>query len=198
VPEEVPVIAAGIMASHGQLDPWLAFLACLIGALLGDCLMYWIGRSFGRGVLREHRYWARVVKPEREAHMEQLISRHGMKVLFFARFLVGLRTPVYLTAGILRLRFRRFLLMDLFCASVVIGLFFALSYFYGQAITHWIRRAEIAATVVVVFAVVAAATFLWRCRRRRLVLAVESVEVMENPSNTVRGKGEFFRVEKVA
>ena len=54
IPEEVPVIAAGVLSSHGALDPWLAFFSCLIGALGGDCVMYWIGRHFGSNVVREH------------------------------------------------------------------------------------------------------------------------------------------------
>ena len=45
VPEEVPVVVAGVLASHGQLKPWLAFVACLVGILGGDCAIYGIGRS---------------------------------------------------------------------------------------------------------------------------------------------------------
>lgn len=167
VPEEVPVITAGIMASHGQLDPWMAFAACLIGALLGDCVMYLVGYSFGHSVLRAKGRWAYFVKPEREAQIEELISRHGLKVLLAARFLVGLRSPVYLTAGILKVRFRRFFLIDLFCATAVIGTFFLLSFHYGQTLTGWIRRAEIVATFVVVLALAGAAVVSWRWRRRR-------------------------------
>jgi membrane protein DedA with SNARE-associated domain len=179
VPEEVPIITAGIMAGHGQLNPWLAFVACLLGALTGDCLMYYIGYHFGRSVVREHRYWARLVTPQREAQMEEMISRHGLKALFLARFLVGLRSPVYLAAGILRVPFRRFFLFDLFCATAVIGTFFTLSYYYGQTITHWIRRAEIAITVAVVLAVVTLGVYLWRVHRRRAARASPQSERAE-------------------
>ncbi len=165
VPEEVPVITAGIMASHGQLDPWLAFAACLVGALAGDSLMYLIGYCFGRGVLEGNRHWVCLVSPEREARVERLIAQHDLKVLFLARFLVGLRSPVYLAAGILRLRFRRFFLMDVFCAGSVIGVFFLLSYLHGQTIVKWVRHAEIAATATVLLALGAAAFVWWRWRR---------------------------------
>lgn len=175
VPEEVPVVTAGVMASLGQLNPGLAFLTCLVGALLGDCLMYAIGYYFGRPVLREHRYWARLVTPKREAQMEEMISRHGLKALFLARFLVGVRSPVYLAAGILKLPFRRFFLCDLFCATAVIGTCFLLSYHYGQAIADKIRRVEIIATVVVVLIVVAVGIYLWRLHRRRMARATHPV-----------------------
>lgn len=166
IPEEVFIIAAGVASSYGKLDPWLAVSACLFGALAGDCIMYWIGYHFGRSVVREHPWWARFVKPEREAQMERMIDKHGLKVFFLARFLVGLRSPVYLTAGILRVPFRRFLLIDLFCATVVIGLFFSLSYAYGEAIAGWIHGAEYGLWAIVVLAAAAASIYYWRKRRR--------------------------------
>jgi len=168
IPEEVPIIAAGILASHGQLNPHWAMAACLVGALAGDCVMYWIGYHFGRSVLREHPYWARFVKPEREVQIEQMIKKHGLKVFFLARFLVGLRSPVYLSAGILRVPFRRFLLIDLVCATTVIGLFFMLSYRYGRAITGWIRGAEYGLWGVVVLVLLGVGVFYWRRHRRNL------------------------------
>jgi membrane protein DedA with SNARE-associated domain len=134
--------------------------------------MYAIGRQFGHRVLREHSLWARLVKPHREAQMQRMIQRHGLKVLLLARFLVGLRSPVFLSAGILRLPLRRFLLIDVFCASAVIGLFFGLSYAYGETIANWIRDAEVVLTIVVVFLAIAAAVYFWR--RRRLTTPVES------------------------
>ena len=167
IPEEVPIIAAGILSSHGRLDPYWAMAACLFGALAGDCVMYWIGFHFGRSVVREHPRWAHFVKPEREAQIEKMIEKHGLKVFFLARFLVGLRSPVYLCAGILRVPFRRFLLIDLFCATTVIGVFFVLSYRYGTVITRWIRDAEVGLTLVVVLAVLGVGFYCWRRHRRK-------------------------------
>lgn len=162
VPEEVAIIAAGVMASHRQMDPTLAWGSCMLGVLLGDLIVYAIGRHFGRAVVREHRLWARIVNAEREAQIERMIERHGLKVFFLARFLVGLRSPVYLTAGILRMPVRRFVLIDLFCATIVVGLFFLLSFHFGQTILLWIRRAEILITIIAVLAVLAIGLFVWR------------------------------------
>jgi membrane protein DedA with SNARE-associated domain len=183
IPEEVPVVAAGILSAHGQLHPWLALACCLFGALAGDGVMYWIGYHFGRNVLREHRWWGRFLKPQREAQIEQMIEQHGLKVFFLARFLVGLRSPVYLSAGILRVPFRRFLLIDLFCATTVIGTFFLLSYRYGTAIVRWIRGAEIWLSVTMVLVALAIGIYYWRRRnrRRRLAEAAESEPSESDP-----------------
>ena len=48
VPEELPVFVAGVLSRHGTLQWGLAYASCLIGALCGDCVMYGIGRYFGR------------------------------------------------------------------------------------------------------------------------------------------------------
>ncbi len=195
IPEEVPIIAAGVLSAHGQLVWWLALPSCLFGALVGDCLMYWIGFHFGRSVLREHPYWAHFVKPEREAQIERMLHTHGLKVFFLARFLVGLRSPVYLSAGIMRVPFRRFFLIDLVCATSVISVFFGLSYYFGPLITAWIQRAEIVFTVVVVLALVSAGVYFWRRHRRHLAaVEAEKVESIEQKPDVPEEEAE--EVEK--
>ena len=177
IPEEVPVITAGVLSSTGQLDPVLAFFACLIGALAGDCVMYWIGYHFGRSFLRERHWWARVVNPKREAMIERQIEAHGFKVFFLARFMVGLRSPVYFSAGILHMSFRRFLLIDLFAATAVIGTFFGLSYLFGEPITRWVRGLEIGLTAVAVLVVGGLVLFFWIKHRRKVKKARETAVV---------------------
>lgn len=173
IPEEVIVIIAGVAAYHGTLNPWLALTACMVGALLGDCVMYSIGYHFGRNVLQEHPWFARFLTPAREKQIEQMIARHGAKVFLFARFLVGLRSPVFLTAGILRVPLRWFILVDTVCATLVIGTFFGLSYLFAEQIQdwwQWIRQAEITLTVAVVAAVSLTVAYLlyrrWQRRQR--------------------------------
>ena len=75
------------------LNPWGALACCVCGAIAGDAIMYWIGYHFGRGVLREHRWWARCVTPKRECQVERMFERHGLKLFFVTRFLVALRRP---------------------------------------------------------------------------------------------------------
>jgi membrane protein DedA with SNARE-associated domain len=173
VPEEVPIVAAGVASRAGALKWYYALPACLVGALLGDSLMYAIGRFFGAKVLKEHPWWSGFLTPEREKTIENLITKHGIKAFFVARFLVGLRSPFYLTAGILRVKYRWFLLADFFCATVVIGAFFGLSYLFGDRITGLIQSAERGFTLIAVVAALVAtavvAFFSFRKRRMRML-----------------------------
>ncbi len=54
MPEEVAIIAGGALAANGQLHWGLTWGSLLIGALLGDSVMYFIGHHFGR------RYWRKI------------------------------------------------------------------------------------------------------------------------------------------
>lgn len=180
IPEEVAIVAAGILSAQELLDPWLALSACLVGALLGDSVMYAIGYHWGHGLLKAHPRFAHLLHAEREEKFEQMIQRHGLKVLFVARFMVGVRSPVYLASGVLRIPYRRFLLMDLFCATVVVSLFFGVSYLFGNQVVELVRQAELMLTGVVLLAVAIVALILYR-RRNANRDSVASVSLANVP-----------------
>ena len=169
IPEEVPIVLAGVLSSQGRMEPEFAFAACLFGALLGDSVMYAIGYHFGHGLLLKHPKLGKIVGAEREEYFEQAILRHGFKVMLLARFMVGIRGPVYLAAGVVRMPFRKFILWDLVCATLVVTTCFALSYFYGQQITELVRNAELTLTLVICILGVVAGLWWMRSRRHRLL-----------------------------
>ncbi len=171
IPEEVPIVAAGVASRvEDGLKWYYALPSCMVGALLGDSLMYAIGRFFGARILKEHPWWSGFLTAEREKTIEDLIKRHGIMAFFVARFLVGLRSPFYLTAGMLRVKYRWFLFADFICASVVISGFFGLAYLFGDRITSLIRSAErgFTAAVIVVALVAFAVIAFFSFRKRRI------------------------------
>jgi len=182
VPEEVPVVAAGIASSVGTLNPWLAFVSCLVGALAGDAVLYAIGYHFGHSLVIRHPRFAHLLKADREARIEQMIRKHEMKVFFLSRFMVGVRAPVFLAAGVLRIPFYRFFLIDLVCATAVVGVFFGLSYAYGDRLTNLIRQSEIWLTVAVAIAAcIAGGVFLWLRRKHQSATSVDSAAIKQKP-----------------
>jgi membrane protein DedA with SNARE-associated domain len=168
LPEELAIIGAGVLSAEGKLNPQIAFAAVLAGALIGDAAMYHIGRRFGHNLAWIHPKLAKVVHADREEYFERAILRHGFKVLFLARFMVGIRGPVYLAAGVVRMPFKRFLLWDLISATVVVGMFFGLSYYFGQDIARLLRDAELTLTLAVLAIALGAAFIMMRRHRRRL------------------------------
>jgi membrane protein DedA with SNARE-associated domain len=167
LPEEVPVVAAGVLSSGAsrELDPTLAFLSCMIGAVTGDSVMYAIGRFLGSSRLRDHPWVASLLHQERVEQMERLIDSHGLKVFFLARFLVGVRSPIYLAAGVLRVRYRWFLAVDTCCAAIVVGGFFWLSYFGGAWFAPYVHNSQVALTLVAILVVIFVAAYVLLIRR---------------------------------
>ncbi|MFM7244341.1 MAG: DedA family protein [Planctomycetaceae bacterium] len=181
IPEEVPIVAAGVASRVKDGLKWYyALPACMVGALLGDSLMYAIGRFFGARILREHPWWSGFLTPERERTIESLIHKHGIMAFFVARFLVGLRSPFYLTAGMLRVKYRWFLFADFVCASVVIGGFFGLAYLFGERITGLIQVAErgVTAVVIAVAAIALAVVAFFSFRKRRIRMLDQDPEAL--------------------
>jgi membrane protein DedA with SNARE-associated domain len=168
IPEEVPIVTAGVLASHQSLDPVWAFAACLIGALLGDLVMYSIGYYFGHSLVARHPHLAKLLHAEDEAKVEKMIERHGFKVLLISRFLVGLRSPVYLAAGTIRMPLRKFIAFDTVCAGIVVGTFYWACYFFGEPIAKRLGQMEKAATAFIVIAVLVVLFFTWRKLKRFL------------------------------
>lgn len=174
LPEEVAFVYAGVQSALGNLHWPLALAACGVGALLGDSVMYGIGR-LGRGWIGRHAWFSRVVHLEREEQVRRLIAQHGIKVFFAARFMVGIRGPLYVTLGILKVPFWRFMIIDSICASAVIVVFFSLSYFFGQRVLLWIEQGERLLTILAAAAVLVGGLlwFLYAKKKKREALAAE-------------------------
>jgi membrane protein DedA with SNARE-associated domain len=183
IPEEVPIVLAGVLSSQGHFDPWLAFVVCVVGALLGDSAMYWIGFHFGPGLVNRHPLLSRWLGATRHEKFDEAVSRHMFKVMALARFMVGVRGPVYLSAGIVRAPFRRFVLCDLVCATMVVGTFFWSAYLFGDQITKLLKDAEWALTMTVILLALIAA--LWWLRRKKQPVIDETVLQMTQDEEAV-------------
>jgi membrane protein DedA with SNARE-associated domain len=160
LPEELAVVTAGLLAATGKLVTAPALAVCMVAALLGDSAVFALGAFARRHAGQKLAWWFPRVN---EAHIERaetLLREHGFKVLFVARFLVGLRFPVYLAVGASRMSFARFVLVDSVCVVAVVGTFFAISHHlgvrHGDAIFAEIQRGHVIATVAVVCLVVGA------------------------------------------
>lgn len=176
IPEEAFLVIAGVLSSQGTLEPWLAFVCCLAGALVGDSIMYAIGRRLGHGWLTRHPSVARFIDADKEEKFEHAVLKHGFKVLLLTRFLVGVRGPVYYAAGAAKVPYLRFLLWDAIGATAVVGLVFGLAYRFGEPIAKIVREAEEVATAVVILALMLAGIyFLYKKQTTKVAEALEDI-----------------------
>jgi membrane protein DedA with SNARE-associated domain len=144
IPEELPVIGAGIwVASNPELGVlrWVILPVCFAGILISDVLLYGIGRLWGTRLL-EHRWLARLMPPGRREQIESNFHRYGLRILLMVRWLPGIRSPMFVTAGTMRLPLHRFVLADAIAAVIGHSLLFFLAYWFGDQFRDLVVQAE--------------------------------------------------------
>jgi membrane protein DedA with SNARE-associated domain len=169
IPEEMPIIAAGVMSHEGIVRWWLALPVCLLGVLSGDMVLYWVGRYWGEQVL-DWRLVRLMLSPAREQWLHAAYRRHALKTIITARHVMGLRAAAFLTAGSARVPFWKFVVADVGAASFGVPLVFGLSYFFTDHIKaimadvhhaeRWLGLAGLLALAALLVVVV------WRWHRR--------------------------------
>ena len=172
IPEEMPIVAAAVLAHEGVARWWLALPTCIVGVLSGDMVLYWMGRHWGERVL-DWRPARQVLTRPRQERLEAAYRRHAVKAIVAARHVAGLRAAAFLTAGIARVPFGTFLTADAAAAMVGVPLTFGLAYFFThhlKAVLADVRRFEhwLALLAVVTLA---AALLIAAWRRSRWGLA---------------------------
>ncbi|REJ83237.1 MAG: alpha/beta fold hydrolase [Acidobacteria bacterium] len=109
ISEDLTCVGSGVLVAQGRLSLIAAIAACYAGILLGDLLLFWIGRTFGRAAVRRPplRWW---ISDEALEESSRWLRRRGAVMVLLSRFLPGARLPTNLAAGVLRTRGPRFLL----------------------------------------------------------------------------------------
>jgi membrane protein DedA with SNARE-associated domain len=138
IPEELPILSAGVLAHEGLARWWIALPVCIAGVIAGDAVLYWVGYHWGERILD---WWIvrRVLSPEREERLKGSYRRHGVKIVFAARHVMGLRAAAFLTAGISRVPFWKFLACDAAAALVSVPLAFGAAFLFTDQIEGVMR-----------------------------------------------------------
>jgi membrane protein DedA with SNARE-associated domain len=168
IPEDITLFAAGLLAYKGQISLTGAFLIGLTGVLVGDTFIYLIGRKYGRRVLKWPLF-RRMFTPDRMKKAEKRIQKNARIICFTSRFAPGLRAPIYLTSGILRIPFSTFFIMDALAALVSVPVWVYLAYFLGDEIEQLFRIAKTAKMgLFIVLGLLLAAVIIHKLKKRFL------------------------------
>jgi membrane protein DedA with SNARE-associated domain len=184
IPEEIPTTGAGIwVGSTPGLGPlrWLILPVCFVGVLISDVLLYGIGWLWGPRLL-ERRWVQRLFPAETRKRTEENFRSYGLKVLLLVRWVPGIRSPMFITAGIMRLPLPLFILADGIAAVFGHSLLFFLGYWFGDQFKELLENAEktVSATIkpiLILTAIVAVALYLTIHFWRRPVLTGDPTEV---------------------
>lgn len=123
IPEDMPLILSGYLCnSHwgpfngprAHLAPniWVMCVVGLLAMLVGDSILYFIGR-YGidsNNIIARH--VRKVLHSKRRIWIEQHFAKYGDVTLFIGRFMPGVRAGVFAFCGIAGMSYIRFVIID--------------------------------------------------------------------------------------
>lgn len=173
IPEDITLIAAGILSgiqvntTHGHFVLMLCF--CLAGVLIGDGIMFIGGRLFGYK-LQKYTPLRKVLPPSRFAWVQRQFRKYGVWALFFARFMPGLRAPIYLAAGMSRrVSYLKFLLLDGAAALISVPVWVGMGHYGAQNrdnLARWMSNGHNITLVVIGVVILAVVILVIRNRKK--------------------------------
>ncbi|AAP96416.1 alpha-amylase [[Haemophilus] ducreyi] len=139
IPEDITLVSGGVISGLGYTNVHWMLVVSMLGVLVGDSTMYWLGRIYGEKI-RQFPLIRNIITEERYKQVQERFEKQGNRLLFIARFLPGLRAVVYLVSGITRrVSFTRFLLVDFSAAIISVPIWVYLGD-YGAQNINWLHE----------------------------------------------------------
>lgn len=182
VPAALALLIAGGASATGSLQLPVTVASALLALLLGDTLMFLMGRYTG--------WWLLGVLCRLSLNPESCILRsadsfyrRGRTVLLFAKFVPGINTMAPPLAGSMNMRFPQFFGLDLAGASLYVAAYLSVGYLFSGALETITRNYDAFSRVVswvLIAAVIAYLGFqIWMWIKSRGLRSVPFVSAAE-------------------
>lgn len=185
IPEDIILISGGYIAYlyPDNVNVYLLVLVSYSGVMLGDSTIYFLGRFLGPQVISLP-VFKRIFTGKRVATLTQYFVSHGAKILFAARFMPGIRSTIFLIAGMTRTSFFKFFIFDGLAAILSVPLLVLLSFHFGEQIdqlkVYIIRMKEAAAILVIALIVIWIIVRKWTKKEADYYIDKEEERVVED------------------
>lgn len=177
IPSEFVLPFAGFLVAEGRLNVVGVLLFTTVGGFAGTAFFFWLGRRLGDARVRSFiRRFGRYVLLRESDYDEALgfFQRHDTKVIFWGRFMPGVRSLISLPAGVARMGFARFCLYTLLGTVLWNAFLVTAGWVLGErweAVLAVVDRLESVLWVLLGAAVIG--WFVWQRLRRRREARVE-------------------------
>jgi membrane protein DedA with SNARE-associated domain len=126
------MILAGVLFKFGYFKFWGLIGVLTIGYFLNGLGFYLIGRMGGHEVLKRWGKRLHLTKKLLEK-VEKYFKKHSIKTLFVTRITYGLSWITLIIAGSFRMKWKKFLLINLVTDIVWVGTLLGLGYIFGTS-----------------------------------------------------------------
>lgn len=130
LPGDSLLFVGGAAAASGILDIQWLIVACILGAVIGDTVNYWIGNYVGLKVFLCR--FPGLVKQEYIDRTYSFFEKYGGATIVVARFVPVVRTFAPFLAGVGSMQYRRFLAFNVLGAITWVVAVVLAGYFFGS------------------------------------------------------------------
>jgi membrane protein DedA with SNARE-associated domain len=179
LPGEIALVAAGMLAAKGTVNPVLLAVCASAGAVIGDSIGYAIGRKGGKPLFDKlGRKFPRHFGPEHVATAERSFHRWGMWAVFVGRFIALLRIFAGPLAGALKMPYWKFLTANVLGGVVWAGGTTMAVYYVGKAVEQYMQSfSYVALGLAAVAGLVSGVVIKKRAAKANAAAAARSAEV---------------------
>ncbi|CAH8769055.1 DedA family protein [Paenibacillus dendritiformis] len=156
IPSEIVLAYGGFLVSIQEITFVEAVIFGVIGGVIAQLFVYWIGRYGGRPVLERYGKYI-LIQPHHIAKSEEWFQKYGTGVIFTARFVPVVRHAISIPAGISKMNVWRFTLLTTLAVIPWTILFVYLGFVLGD---KWEQIDDVAGKWVKPFILVALALLI--------------------------------------
>lgn len=161
------MLMLGGLIATGALNMWFVFFWCVVGAVAGDGLSFWIGKRYKHHALN---IWPLRNHPEWITRGEFFFEKWGGVSILFGRFFGPLRSTIPVLAGILGMSQARFTFWNFWSAVIWAPMYLAPGYLLGWLSTQGENGIKIAIVLVILSST---GYFGWQWYRSRKIKTQE-------------------------
>jgi membrane protein DedA with SNARE-associated domain len=136
---EGPIITVicGFLCAQGQLDLWIVYLIVMLGDLIGDVIWYYLGYHFGYDFVKK---WGKRfgLTEEKIKEVKEKFHEHKHSILFLSKITngLGLALVVLFTAGLSKIPFKRYMVVNFTGQLIWSGVLLAIGYEFGNVLNQ--------------------------------------------------------------
>jgi membrane protein DedA with SNARE-associated domain len=156
IPEELYIVSVGILAYMGAnptlfpppfegapvVNGYEAAVVTFLAVVFADFLVFTLGRSFGRKIIKRPRFQGIFTKEIMEK-INRWVKKYGISAAFVFRFTPGVRFPAHIALGMLTFPAWQFVLVDGIAAAISVPTQILLIYHFGESILSTLSKFKI-------------------------------------------------------
>jgi membrane-associated protein len=149
-PEEVIFVLLGYLAVFQDINIWLVILVSILGVVLADNIVYYLGLK-GSFVVEKFK---KRMAPEQFSRYEKHIHRFAGQTIFTSRFIPTIRVFVPILSGTMKVRWQTFFKYNLAAAVLDVGGLILVGYIFESQISRVLSGVEMTRHVLSIFSLI--------------------------------------------